>query len=103
MHIYINHIPTYTSAFVVDSLGIDLILGMDWCRTYNIILRIRQQEFLLHHPQYGQTIVQFQDTTSIPVRLTQSIQLDPYHEHIVPLIKPVSSASQVSYTSDATL
>ena len=103
IYIYINHIPTYTSAFVVDSLGIDLILGMDWCRTYNSILRIRQQELLLHHPQYGQTIVQFQDTTSIPICLAQSIQLDPYHEHIVPLITPVSSASQVFYTPDTTL
>ena len=101
--IYINHIPTYTSAFVVESLGIDLILGMDWCRTYNVILRIRQQELLLHHPQYGQTIVQFQDTISVPIRLAQSIQLDPYHEHIVPLTTPISSASQVSYTPDTTL
>ena len=82
MHIYINHIPTYASAFVVDSLGIDLILN---------------------HPQYGQTIVLFQDTASIPIRFAQSIQLDPYHEHIVPLITPVLSASQVSYTSDTTL
>ena len=82
MHIYINHILTYTSAFVVDSLGIDLILN---------------------HPQYGQTIVQFQDTTSIPIRLAHFIQLDPYHEHIVPLITPVSSASQVSYTPDTIL
>ena len=52
--IYVNHIPTYTSAFVIDPLGIDVILGMDWCRTYNVIFRIHQQEPLLHHPQYGQ-------------------------------------------------
>ena len=100
---YINRIPTYTSAFVVDSLGIGLIPGMDWCRTYNTILRIRQQELLLHHPQYGQTIVQFQDITSIPINLAQFIQLNRYLEHIVHLITPVSSASQVSYTPDTIL
>ncbi|CAF2848289.1 unnamed protein product [Rotaria sp. Silwood2] len=101
--ICVNHIPTYVSVVVVDSLSVDLILGMDWCRQYNVVLRIPQQEFLLHHPQYGQTTVQFQDNISIPVRLAQSIQLAPYHEHIVCLLTPISSASQVSYTPDTIL
>ena len=66
---YINHIPTYASAFAVQSLGVDLVLGMDWCRTYNIALRIPHQELFLHHPQYDQTATHFQDTISIPIRL----------------------------------
>ncbi|CAF4634853.1 unnamed protein product [Rotaria sp. Silwood2] len=101
--ICVNHIPTYVSVVVVGSLSVDLILGMDWCRQYNVVLRIPQQELLLHHPQYGQTTVQFQDNISIPVRLAQSIQLAPYHEHIICLLTPISSASQVSYTPDTIL
>jgi hypothetical protein len=101
--IYINHIPTYASVFVVDSLGADFILGMDWCRAYDVLLRIRQQELLLRHPQYGTTTVQFQDTISVPVRLAETIQLAPCHEHIVRLTTPLSSASQVSYIPDASL
>ena len=101
--IYINCIPTYVSAFVVDSLGTDLILGMDWCHTYDVLLRIRQHELLLRHPRYGSTTVPFLDTISVPVRLAQSIQLAPFHEHIVRLVAPLSSALQVSYTPDANL
>ena len=101
--IYLNHIPTYASVFVVDSLGADFILGMDWCRKYDVVLRVRQQQLLLRHSQYGKTTVPFRDSVSIPVRLAQSIQLAPHHEHIVPLITPVSSAHQVSYTPDPDL
>ena len=101
--IYINHIPTHASVFVIESLGADLILGMDWCRTYNIILRILDQELLLHHLQCGQTTVHFQDTISISIRLAQSIQLASYHEHLVPLSTPLSSANQFSYTSHTNL
>ncbi|CAF4626058.1 unnamed protein product, partial [Rotaria sp. Silwood2] len=101
--IRINNIPTYTSAVVVDSLSVDLILGMDWCRKYNVVIRISEQELLLHHPQYGKTTVQFHTNISIPVRLSQTIQLSPYHEHIVRLFTPVSTASQVSYSPDTKL
>lgn len=101
--VYINHIPTYVSAFVVDSLGVDFILGMDWCRTYDVALRIRQQELIIRHPRYGKTTIHFQDTVSVPIRLAQSIQLAPYHEHIVQLTTPLSSALQVSYIPDANL
>ena len=100
---YINHIPTYAFAFVVESLGVDLVLGMDCCRIYNIILHIPHQELLLHNPQYGQTTVHFQDIISIPIRLAQSIQLVPYHEHLVPLSTSLSAANQVSYTPDTHL
>ncbi|CAF4931371.1 unnamed protein product, partial [Rotaria sp. Silwood1] len=103
LYIRINNIPTYTSAVVVDSLSVDLILGMDWCRKYNIEIRISEQELLLHHHRYGKITVQFQTNISIPVRLAQTIQLSPYHEHIVRLLTPVSTASQVSYSPDTKL
>ncbi|CAF3004538.1 unnamed protein product [Rotaria sp. Silwood2] len=76
---------------------------MDWCRKYNVVIRISEQELLLHHPQYGKTTVQFHTNISIPVRLSQTIQLSPYHEHIVRLFTPVSTASQVSYSPDTKL
>lgn len=101
--IYINHIPTYASAFVVDSLSVDLILGMDWCRAYNINLNIRQQTLDLQHPLFGITTVSFQDTISVPVHLAQTIQLGPHHEHIISLTTPLSSALEVCFTPNLTL
>ncbi|CAF3652475.1 unnamed protein product [Rotaria sp. Silwood1] len=101
--IYINSIPTYTSVFVVDSLGADLLLGMDWCHNNNVSLRVRQQQLFIQHPRYGATIVPFLDTVSVPIRLAQSIQLAPHHEHIVSLYALVSSALSVSYTPDRVL
>lgn len=101
--IYINNIPTYVSAFVVNSLSVDLILGMDWCRTYNVALCIRTQKLTLQHHRYGKTMVQFQDTIAVPIRVAQPIQLAPYHEHIVHLTTPLSSALEVSYTPDVNL
>jgi hypothetical protein len=101
--IYINHIPTYVSVFVVDSLGADFILGMDWCRNNDVMLRVRQQQLRVQHPRYGITTVPFLDTVSIPIRLAHSIRLAPHHEHIVSLITPLSAASHVSYTPDQVL
>ena len=101
--VYINHIPTFVSVFVVDSLSIDFILGMDWCRAYDVVLHVRQQHLSLQHPHYGVTRVSFHETASVPVRLAQSIQLAPHHDHIVRLFVPVSSASDVIYTPDFNL
>lgn len=101
--IYINHIPTVASVFVVDSLGADFILGIDWCHYNDVSLRIRAQQLLIRHPCYGTTTVPFLDTVSVPVRLAHSIQLAPHHEHVVSLFAPLSSASHVSYTPDDVL
>lgn len=95
---YVNHIPTHISAFVVDTLGVDLILGLDWCRSFDVTIHVRRQQLALRHPQFGYTTVLFQDKISIPVRLKQSIDLAPHHDHIVTLITPLSSAGQVCYT-----
>ena len=102
IYIYQSYFHTYF-CLCIESLGVDPILSMDWCRTYNVILSIHQQELLLHHPQYSQTTVRFQDTIFVPVRLAKSIQLAPYHQHIILLITPLSSASQISYTPDTNL
>ncbi|CAF0987939.1 unnamed protein product [Rotaria magnacalcarata] len=95
--IYINHIPTFASVFVVDSLGVDFILGMDWCINNDILLRVREQQVIVRNPSYGTTAVHFLDSVSIPIRLAQSIQLAPHHEHIVRSFTPLSFASCVSY------
>ena len=98
--IYMNHIPTYASVFVVDSLGVDFILGMDWCFHNNVLLCLPEQKLLVRHPFYGTTTVQFLDSVSVPIRLAQSIQLLPHHEHLVRLVAPLSSAFCVRYTPD---
>jgi hypothetical protein len=101
--IYINRIPIYASVFVVDSLGADFILGMDWCDNNNVLFRVREQQLFVRHPRHEFTTVPFLHTVSVPVRLAQSIQLAPHHEHIVTLYAPLSSASSVSYTPDSVL
>lgn len=98
-----HRIPTYVFAFVVDSLGVDFILGTDWCRRYNIVLHMRQQQLTLQHPHYGSTTIQFHDTLSVPVRLKRSVRLPASHERVVQLTTPLSSASQVSFTPDFNL
>jgi predicted aspartyl protease len=85
LYIYVNHIPTYVSAHVVD-----LILGMDWCRTYDVSLRIHQHELCLRHPHYGSTTVSLLNNVSIPPRLAHSVQL----------LALLSSALQVVFTLD---
>ncbi|CAF1480231.1 unnamed protein product [Adineta ricciae] len=96
--IYVNHIPTFISAYVVDSLGINLILGMDWCRTYDVQIRIRHQKLCLRHSHYGSTSVSFLHNASLPARLAHPVQLQPLHEHVVQLTAPLSSALQVIFT-----
>ncbi|CAF2802509.1 unnamed protein product [Rotaria sp. Silwood2] len=101
--IYVNCVPTYASVFVVNSLGVDFILGMDWCLNNGVLLHLREQQLIVRHPVYGHTIVHFLDSVSIPIRLAQSIQLAPCHEHIVRTFIPLSFASCVSYTPDRIL
>ena len=101
--IHINSVPTYASVFVVDSLGADFILGVDWCRNNDVMLRVREQQLLVRHPRYGVTTIPFLDTASVPVRLAHSIELAPHHEHVISLITPLSFALQVSYTPDDAL
>ncbi|CAF1004573.1 unnamed protein product [Rotaria sordida] len=101
--IYINSIPIYTSVFIVDSLGADIILGMNWCHNNNVLLRVPQQQLLIRHPRYGATTVPFLDIVYVPIRLAQSIQLALHHEHIVSLYAPVPSALPVFCTLDSLL
>jgi len=83
--IYVNHILTYVFAYVVD-----LILGMNGCRTYDVSLRIHQHELCLRHSHYGSTTVSFLNNVSVPARLAHSVQL----------LAPLSSALQVVFTLD---
>ena len=71
--IYINRIPIYTFVFVADSLGVDLILGMDWCLVNNVLLPHREQKLLVHHVSYNTNTVRFLHSVFILIRLTQSI------------------------------
>ena len=99
--IYVNHAPTFVMAHIVDSLHTDVILGMDWCTRYDVRLCVRDQSVQLHHPSHGFIVVPFLQDSTVPTRLAQSITLLPYHEHIVRLRSPLSSAANVSYTPPA--
>ncbi|CAM2714040.1 unnamed protein product [Rotaria socialis] len=76
--ITINDIATIITALIVDSLGANLILGMDWCKSNNVNVNIG----------------------SVDVRLAECITLLPHHEHIVKMYVPISSANLVSFLPD---
>ena len=98
--IYINDVPTFATAHVVESLNTDLILGMDWCTDHNVRLCMRDQTVELHHPLHGILAIPFLKHVTAPAHLAQSVTLLPRHEHFVCLYTPISSASHVSYSPD---
>ena len=71
--IYINRIPIHILVFVADSLGVDLILGMNWCLDNDVLLPLREQKLLVHHVSYDTNTVRFLNSAFILIRFTQSI------------------------------
>ncbi|CAF4629407.1 unnamed protein product, partial [Rotaria socialis] len=98
--ITINDIATIITALIVDSLGANLILGMDWCKSNNVNVNIGKKQVEINHPKYGITITPFLNSGSADVRLAECITLLPHHEHIVKIYVPISSANLVSFLPD---
>ncbi|CAM4747325.1 unnamed protein product [Rotaria magnacalcarata] len=98
--ITINDITTTITALIVDSLGANLILGMDWCKSNSVNVNIGKKQVEINHPKYGITATPFLDSGSVDVRLTECITLLPHHEHIVKMYVPISSANLVSFLPD---
>jgi hypothetical protein len=96
----INDISTFITALVVDSLGANLILGMDWCQSNNVNVQIGQRQVEINHQQHGTTTTPFLEDGSVDVRLAECVALLPHHEHIIKVQTPISSAKLVSFTPD---
>ncbi|CAF2612253.1 unnamed protein product [Rotaria sp. Silwood2] len=101
LNVTINHITTIITALVAESLGANLILGMDWCNSNYVNVNIGKKQVEINHPQHGTTTTPFLEVGSVEVKLAECITLLPYHEHIVKTHVPISSVTLVSFTSDS--
>ncbi|CAF4305349.1 unnamed protein product, partial [Rotaria sp. Silwood2] len=101
LNVTINHITTIITVLVAESLGANLILGMGWCNSNYVNVNIGKKQVEINHPQHGTTTTPFLEVGSVEVRLAECITLLPYHEHIVKMHVPISSATLVSFTSDS--
>ena len=100
LNVTINDITTVITALIVDSLGANLILGMDWCKSNNVNVNIGKKQVEINHPQYGTTTTPFLDFGSVDVRLAECISLLPHQEHIVKMQVPISSATLALFSPD---
>ena len=96
----INNFSTFITAFVVDSLGANLILGMDWCQSNKVNVQIGQRQVEINHRELGTTTTPFINDGSVDVRLSECVALMPHHEHMVKVYTPISSAKLVSFITD---
>ncbi|CAF1573858.1 unnamed protein product, partial [Adineta steineri] len=98
--ITINNITTCIKALIVESLGANIILGMDWCKLNNVKVNIHQNQIEITHPQYGNTTTPFINDGSVDACLDERVALLPYHEHIVKMQTPISSAMLAIFLPD---
>ena len=98
--ISINNITTVINALIVETLGAQLILGMDWCTSNNVTLCVGQQQVHISHPIFGSTTVPFIKNSSVDVRLAECVALLPHREYIVKMNVPFSSAELAVFTPD---
>jgi len=100
LHVTINDVPTDVTAFVVDSLGANLILSMDWCQSNNVNMQIGQRQVEIVCPPYAPTTTPFLNDGSVDIHLSECVALLPHNEHIVKVHTPISSAKLVSFAPD---
>ena len=98
--ITVNNITTCIKALIVESLGANIILGMDWCKLNNVNVDIYRNQVEIIHPEHGNTTIPFITDGAIDAHLDESIALLPFHEHIVKLKTPVSSATLATFLPD---
>lgn len=101
--ITINDITTMITALIVDSLGANLILGMDWCKANNVTVNIGESQVEINHPQEGTTTTPFIEGGSVDVRLADCLNLFPNHEHIAKMQVPISTAMLALFLPDPKL
>jgi predicted aspartyl protease len=100
LNVTINNITTVITVLIVESLGANLILGMDWCKLNNVTVNFGQNQVEINHPEHGTTITPFLDDDSVDVRLAESVTLLPHHEHIVRMHVSVSAATHALFSPD---
>ncbi|CAF1523812.1 unnamed protein product [Adineta ricciae] len=98
--ITINNITTCIKALIVESLGANIILGMDWCKLNNAKVDIHQNQIEINHPEQGNTTTPFVTNGSVDACLAESVALLPYHEHVVRMRAPMSSVMLATFLPD---
>lgn len=101
LNVAINHINTVIEPLVVEVLGANLILGMDWCKDNHVNVNIGENKVEINHPQHGTTITPFLEGGSIDAYLAGSIELLPHQEQVVKLHAPISNAILASFIPDS--
>lgn len=98
--ITVKTITTIINALVVETLGAPLILGMDWCTQNKVALNMDQRQVNINHPVFGFTTIDIVQGGPVDAKLADNVELLPYHEHIVQLIVPFSSAEIATFSPD---
>ena len=101
LNVTINHINTTIEPLIVDFLGANLILGMDWCKDNNVNVNIGENQVEINHPQHGTTTTPFLEGGSIDAYLTESFELLPHQEQVVKLHASISNATLASFVPDS--
>lgn len=95
-----NNIHTTMSFLVVEALGAEIILGLDWCKLNNVNVNVGQQQIEINHAEYGTVTIPFLQNGSIDVCIAEDVELFPHHEHVVKMQVPISNAMIVSFLPD---
>jgi predicted aspartyl protease len=101
LRVHVNDITTTIAALIVQALGANLILGMDWCKLNNVNVNVGKNRIEVNHPQYGTTTIPFLDSGSVDVQLAESITLLPHHEHIGKIGAPILSDMIAAFSPDS--
>jgi hypothetical protein len=100
LNIIINNITIITRAFVAESLGAKLILGMDCCKSNNVNVNVKERQVEINHSQHGYTKTPFIENGSIDFVLAKSVILLTNNEHAVRRQVPLSNTSIVFFPPD---
>ena len=98
--ITVNNITTILNTLIVETLGAPLILGMDWCKENKVTVNMEQRQVNMEHPVFGSAVAAFVEGDAVETRLAKNVELLPFHEHIVKMIVPFSSAEVAAFSPD---
>ena len=95
-----NIIKTPILFLVVEALGTEIILGLDWCNLNNVNVNVGQRQLEMTNTECKMISIPFLENGSIDACVAEDVELIPHHEHIVKMQAPISNAMIVSFSSD---
>ncbi|CAF1310430.1 unnamed protein product [Adineta ricciae] len=100
LDIMVKNINTIIPLLVVEALGAEVILGLDWCTLNNVNVNVGQRQVEMNVRQSEMVSVPFLENGSIDACVATDVELLPHHEHMVKMQVPISNAMIVSFLSD---